>query len=154
MARSRRTRRTHRRPTRGGGFQTGPDFVSAGNPVIQAYSGAGKDCPSDTPLHRDGYIDPVSYGQKGLPGMSGGARLVAAESLPYGDVISVPSVPSTPQKGGAYTTLLAPLNPSNGIGGSALPSLQTIPCAQRYPMQGGGQGADMMMYRAPKRKKA
>jgi hypothetical protein len=95
--------------------------------------------------------------------MSGGTRLGVAEQLPYGPAL--PSAPIAPvaapqQKGGAYGTVLAPLNPSNGVGSSALPTTQNIPCALRYPptMRGGAAfspqmevsgAADMSVYRAP-----
>lgn len=146
-------RRSHRRRShRGGSFQTRGDSVSPGNLIIHPTTGPQKDCYADQPLHRDGYIDPTSYSQKGLPGMSGG-RLQVADSLPYGEASSpaapvAPALPP-PQKGGAYGAVLGPLNSSNGVGSSGIPSIQSIPCAQRYPMRGGGQGADMLSYQAP-----
>jgi len=45
--------------------------VSAGNPVYQAYSGAGKDCASNS-FERPGFIS--NYTGRGVPGMSGGSR--------------------------------------------------------------------------------
>ena len=164
MARRQKLRRNRKGTRRrGGGYSLGPDSVNPGNQVVHAFAGAAKDCPPDQPMYRYGEI--TSFSPKGLPGMSGGTRLAVAEHLPYGPAIPsapiAPVVPSSAQKGGAYGTVLSPLNPDNGVGSSALPTTQSIPCALRYPptMRGGSAAvipdrvevgaADMMAYRAP-----
>jgi hypothetical protein len=71
VKRKRSLRRTKRR-SNGGGYTTGPGFVSPGNLKYIEYTGIGKDCTGNPESIRTGYI--ADYTAKGLPGFNGGKR--------------------------------------------------------------------------------
>lgn len=93
------------RRSNGGGWSSGPDYVSAGNLINQQYSGVGKDCAGD--VVRPGFI--TSYSGKGLPGLSGGSRRRRV-------------------KGGRYEMTPGPLIANSAIGMSGPASFSRIPC--------------------------
>lgn len=89
---------------RGGGWSLDPSkMVSVGNLENMAYTGAGKDCVSNS-FARPGFIS--GHSGSGMPGMSGGKRRGSKRrggALLLGSpFMSAPGVPPHPQKGGRY----------------------------------------------------
>ena len=143
-----KNKRRLRRLRRGGGFGTGPAYVSPGNLVIQQNpQGGGPDCLSAV---RPGTLPQSSYG--GLPGLSGPSGLFSMRGGRYG-----------------ISLMDSVLDPSRGIVGG-IPQAVRIPCEsgsqntlnlrggrRRRGKRGGGafpvievgKAADMATYHAP-----
>jgi hypothetical protein len=104
---------------RGGGWSLDPSkMVSVGNLENMAYTGAGKDCMSNS-FVRPGFIS--GHSGSGMPGMSGGKRrgskhrgskhrgskrrggaLLLGSPFTSAPGVSAPGIPLHPQKGGRY----------------------------------------------------
>lgn len=131
MARRRSMKRRGKR--HGGGYGVGPDFVSAGNPVIQPNTQpGGPDCLA---APRPGML-PLSSG-KGLPGMSGGRYgMSLPQSVLASGIVGTPAqAMRIPCEGGAP-------NPLNLRGGRRRRG-------GAFPVINVGKAADMMAYHSP-----
>ena len=107
----------------GGGWSTGPDYVSPGNLVYQQYDGAGKDC-SQIPV-RPGYISPSSSpspSTQGLPGFRGGYRHNRHNKYKGGRWgVEFPMAPLTPNGVGVtgnYSRIPCEMSASNPLNGA------------------------------------
>jgi len=142
------------RKSNGGGWGTGPEIISAGYLVNQAYSGPGKDCPG-VPV-RPGTIYDVNL----IPGLRGGRRtnktrggtqLQAASFANYSEAVQpVPAeltqthrvgmpgiaphpmqqggTPQQAQQGGRYEVTPGFLDPVQAIGASGPAPFSRIAC--------------------------
>lgn len=128
-----KTRRIHRR--RGGGFSTGPAFVSAGNLEIRPTQGHGEG-PDCLAASRPGMIPSRDMG--GLPGMRGGRYGMSLEASvldPSRGIVGAPAqAVRIPCESGAPNAL-------NLRGGAAPPP--------SFPVLEVGKATDMAVYHAP-----
>ena len=149
------------RKQRGRGYSVSPaNMVSVGNPVYQAYSGAGKDCSGEAV--RPGWISSGGKRRRGgalgvapiaLPGDANLAAPAAPALRAQNDTHMGPAIALRAQNGGRYgSDLGAPLDPNQAIGMSSYAPIQHVPCeASRAGMHGGAAslGQDTAIYRAP-----
>ena len=157
---------------RGGGWSLDPSkMVSVGNLENMAYTGAGKDCVSNS-FARPGFIS--GHSGSGMPGMSGGKRRGSKRSgskrrggalLLGSPFVSAPGVPPHPQKGGRYESNPgALLDGGSDMGMKSYSMANSIGCERGITnslnmgtgstMRGGADtvsvgAADSMRYNAP-----
>lgn len=130
--------KTRRLRSRGGGFSTGPAYVSAGNLEIRPTPGPGPDCLAAS---RPGMIPSRDMG--GLPGMRGGRYGMSLEASvldPSRGIVGAPAqAVRIPCESGAPNAL-------NLRGGAVPPSAAVSPIP---PVLEVGKAADMAAYHAP-----
>lgn len=139
QSKTRRLRRLRRSLYSGGGFSTGPAFVSAGNLEIRPVQGEGPDCLAAS---RPGMIPSRDMG--GLPGMRGGRYGMSMEAsvldASRGIVGPIAQAVRIPCESGAPNALNL-----RGGASSAVPS--AVPSA--VSTLEVGKAADMAVYHAP-----